>query len=52
MNAQGFAVHASEGNVADWESTRAAFEKVRNELGPVDILVNNAESPPTAPSGA
>jgi acetoacetyl-CoA reductase len=42
MSAQGFEVHASEGNVADWESTRAAFEKVRNELGPVDILVNNA----------
>jgi acetoacetyl-CoA reductase len=42
MRAQGFEVHASEGNVADWESTRAAFEKVRNELGPVDVLVNNA----------
>ena len=42
MRAQGFDVHASEGNVADWESTRAAFEKVRNELGPVDVLVNNA----------
>jgi acetoacetyl-CoA reductase len=42
MRAQGFDVHPSEGNVADWESTRAAFEKVRNELGPVDVLVNNA----------
>ena len=42
MRALGFEVHASEGNVADWESTRAAFEKVRNELGPVDVLVNNA----------
>ena len=42
VRAQGFEVHASEGNVADWESTRAAFEKVRNELGPVDVLVNNA----------
>jgi acetoacetyl-CoA reductase len=42
MRAAGFEVHASEGNVADWESTRAAFEKVRNELGPVDVLVNNA----------
>ena len=42
MKAQGYEVHASEGNVADWESTRAAFEKVRNELGPVDVLVNNA----------
>ena len=42
MKAQGLVVHASEGNVADWESTRAAFERVRNELGPVDVLVNNA----------
>jgi acetoacetyl-CoA reductase len=42
MRAQGHDVHASEGNVADWESTRAAFEKVHKELGPVDVLVNNA----------
>ncbi len=42
MRARGFDVHASEGNVAEWESTRAAFEKVRAEIGPVDILVNNA----------
>ena len=42
MRTRGFAVHASEGNVSDWESTRAAFEKVRNEVGPIDILVNNA----------
>ena len=42
MRALGFELHASEGNVSDWESTRAAFERVRNELGPVDVLVNNA----------
>ena len=42
MRAQGHDVHASEGNVANWESTRAAFEKVRSEIGEVDILVNNA----------
>mgnify|MGYP001603242328 CR=1 FL=1 len=35
-------MHASEGNVSDWESTRAAFEKVRTEIGEVDVLVNNA----------
>src|SRR3981081_1323694 len=35
MRGRGFAVHASEGNVANWESTRAAFETVRNEIGPV-----------------
>ncbi len=42
MREQGFDVHASEGNVADWESTRAAFQKVREELAEVDVLVNNA----------
>lgn len=42
MRAEGCEVYASEGNVADWESTRSAFEKVRAELGPVDVLVNNA----------
>jgi len=42
MHAQGFDVHASEGNVADWDSTEAAFMKVRAEIGAVDVLVNNA----------
>ncbi|MEB0134860.1 acetoacetyl-CoA reductase [Actimicrobium sp. CCC2.4] len=42
MRSQGCMVHASEGNVADWDSTVAAFEKVRAEVGVVDILVNNA----------
>ena len=42
MRAQGYDVHASEGNVADWESTCAAFQQVFAEHGQVDILVNNA----------
>src|ERR1700693_923147 len=42
MRAQGFDIHASEGNVSDWESTEAAFAKVRAEIGEVDVLVNNA----------
>jgi len=42
MKASGCEVHVSLGNVADWESTVAAFEKVRAEIGEVDILVNNA----------
>ncbi|MBV9345002.1 MAG: acetoacetyl-CoA reductase [Gammaproteobacteria bacterium] len=42
MRGAGIEVHASEGNVADWESTRRAFEIVRAEVGPVDVLVNNA----------
>ena len=42
MRSEGFDIHASEGNVADWESTRRAFEIARAEVGPIDILVNNA----------
>ncbi len=33
---------ASVGNVGDWDSTVAAFEKVKAEHGPVHVLVNNA----------
>ncbi|MBX6319299.1 SDR family NAD(P)-dependent oxidoreductase, partial [Pigmentiphaga sp.] len=40
--ALGYTFHASVGNVADWDSTVAAFSKVRAELGPIDVLVNNA----------
>jgi acetoacetyl-CoA reductase len=42
MRAEGFEVFASVGNVANWDSTRAAFDRVRAEHGPVDVLVNNA----------
>lgn len=42
MRAEGYDIHASEGNVSDWESTKAAFDKVKAEIGEVDILVNNA----------
>ncbi len=40
--ALGFRFFGSVGNVGDWESTVAAFEKVRAEHGQVDVLVNNA----------
>jgi acetoacetyl-CoA reductase len=42
QKAAGFTFHPSVGNVGDWDSTVAAFEKVKAEFGPVDILVNNA----------
>jgi len=42
MRAEGLEVHASEGNVADWDSTKAAFDAIKAKLGPVDVLVNNA----------
>src|ERR1700675_3532139 len=38
----GFSFIASEGNVGDWESTEAAFAKVKKEVGEIDVLVNNA----------
>jgi acetoacetyl-CoA reductase len=40
--AQGYTFYASVGNVSDWESTVEAFERVKRDLGPVDVLVNNA----------
>lgn len=39
---QGFSFIASVGNVSDWESTVVAFDRIRAEHGPVDVLVNNA----------
>ena len=38
----GFDFIVSEGNAADWDSTTAAFAKVRAEVGEVDVLVNNS----------
>jgi acetoacetyl-CoA reductase len=42
QKALGYEFYTSVGNVADWPSTTAAFEKVKAEHGPVDVLVNNA----------
>jgi len=42
QKADGYAFHASVGNVSDWDSTVAAFEKTKAEVGQIDILVNNA----------
>jgi acetoacetyl-CoA reductase len=42
QKALGFDFAASEGNVSDWDSTCAAFEKVKAEFGTVSVLVNNA----------
>ncbi len=40
--ALGYQFHASVGNVSEWDSTVEAFQKVRDDLGPVAVLVNNA----------
>lgn len=42
QKALGYAFHASVGNVADWESTSAAFAKAIQAHGIIDVLVNNA----------
>ena len=42
QKAAGFAFHVSVGNVAEWDSTVEAFKRVKEEHGPVDVLVNNA----------
>jgi acetoacetyl-CoA reductase len=42
QKALGYDFIASEGNVGDWDSTKAAFDKVKAEVGEVDVLVNNA----------
>ncbi|WP_027796925.1 3-ketoacyl-ACP reductase [Paraburkholderia acidipaludis] len=42
QKAQGYDFVASEGNVADWDSTAAAFAKVKKDVGEIDVLVNNA----------
>jgi len=42
QKALGYNFCVSVGNVSNWDSTAAAFEKVKVEHGPVDILINNA----------
>jgi acetoacetyl-CoA reductase len=42
QKAMGYTFYASVGNVADWDSTTAAFSKAVAEHGPIDVLVNNA----------
>ena len=42
MRAQGYAVHAAEGNVDDFDSCADMFYRISSIIGPIDILVNNA----------
>jgi acetoacetyl-CoA reductase len=42
QKAAGYTFYASVGNVADFDSTKAAFEQVRADHGSTEILVNNA----------
>jgi acetoacetyl-CoA reductase len=42
MKLQGFDFHAYTCDVADWDSCQACVRKIAGEIGPVDVLVNNA----------
>jgi acetoacetyl-CoA reductase len=42
IRAEGYRVHAAEGDVARFESCAEMFYNVASVIGPVDILVNNA----------
>ena len=42
MKQQGYNFKAYPCDVADWESAAACVKKVTEEVGPVDVLVNNA----------
>ncbi|MBI3524062.1 MAG: beta-ketoacyl-ACP reductase [Betaproteobacteria bacterium] len=40
--AEGYDFHAAEGDVSDYASCAAMVQKIETEIGPVDVLVNNA----------
>ncbi|MCL6692397.1 acetoacetyl-CoA reductase [Pseudomonas sp. R3.Fl] len=40
--AAGYHFHCVDCDITDWDSTHQAFEQVREHVGPVDVLVNNA----------
>jgi len=42
MKAEGFDFIAAEGDIASYESCTAMVKKVETEVGPIDVLVNNA----------
>jgi acetoacetyl-CoA reductase len=42
MKARGYSFHAYACDVADWNSSVGCVQKITAELGPVEVLVNNA----------
>ena len=42
MNKRGYDFHAYPADVADFDSCAACLKKMQVEVGPVDVLVNNA----------
>ncbi|MCL2658716.1 MAG: beta-ketoacyl-ACP reductase [Betaproteobacteria bacterium] len=42
MRSEGFDVEAAEADVADYDQCAAMVKKIEAEIGPIDVLVNNA----------
>ena len=42
MKARGFEMHAVPVDVADFDSSQKAAARIQSEVGPIDVLVNNA----------
>jgi acetoacetyl-CoA reductase len=42
MKSKGFTAHAVQVDVADFDSCQKAVTKIQSEVGPIDVLVNNA----------
>src|SRR5438876_5626952 len=42
MTKQGYAFRAFPCDITDWDSAAACAQKVTAEVGPIDVLVNNA----------
>ena len=42
MKAQGYDIYAVQADVADYDSCQKAVAKIQADVGPVDVLVNNA----------
>jgi acetoacetyl-CoA reductase len=42
MRAENYNAVVVEGDISDWESSKRTVERIQSELGPVDVLINNA----------
>ena len=39
---KGYDFHVAEGDVSDYESCKTMIDRIESEIGPIDVLVNNA----------